>query len=153
MRLRTCFAPVLLIASASTLATSCAPKERLRLSSPAPAAFKQEPRPKLSPAVVINNDEEGYRQHQRDKDEWGKPSQPALGAVVVFGREGGGHVGFLVGQSADNFYVLGGNQANCVSITPIAKNRALGFRWLASLPASVTALPAMSGWTVSRNEA
>lgn len=85
--------------------------------------------------------------------DWGKPSQPVLGAVVVFGRSGGGHVGFLVGESAINFYVLGGNQANCVSITPIAKSRALGFRWPASLTASATPLPKMSGGTVSTNEA
>ncbi len=84
MRLRTCLAPALLIASASTLATSCAPKERLRPSSPAPAAFRQEPRPKLSPSVVINNDEEGYRQHQRDKDEWGERGWSALNRVCLW---------------------------------------------------------------------
>lgn len=85
--------------------------------------------------------------------EWGKASQPVLGAVVVFGREGGGHVGFLAGESATYFYVLGGNQGNAVTITPIAKSRALGFRWPASLPAGTMPLPAMSGGTVSRNEA
>lgn len=85
--------------------------------------------------------------------DWGKVSQPVLGAVVVFGREGGGHVGFLVGQSAANWYVLGGNQGNAVTITPIAKTRAIGFRWPASLPAGETPLPAMTGGTVSRNEA
>jgi uncharacterized protein (TIGR02594 family) len=84
---------------------------------------------------------------------WGKASQPVLGAVVVFGRDGGGHVGFLVGQSAANWYVLGGNQGNMVSITPIAKARALGYRWPASLPASTAPLPQMTGGTVSRNEA
>jgi uncharacterized protein (TIGR02594 family) len=85
--------------------------------------------------------------------EWGKASQPVLGAVVVFGRTGGGHVGFLVGESASNWYVLGGNQSNMVCITPIAKVRALGCRWPAGLPAGSIPLPAMSGGTVSRNEA
>jgi uncharacterized protein (TIGR02594 family) len=85
--------------------------------------------------------------------DWGKPSKPVLGAVVVFGRAGGGHVGFLVGESASNWYVLGGNQANAVNITPIAKARALGYRWPASLPESSTLLPKMSGGTVSVNEA
>lgn len=84
---------------------------------------------------------------------WGKASQPVLGAVVVFGREGGGHVGFLVGESAASFYVLGGNQANAVSIMPLAKSRAIGFRWPAGLPAGTSPLPSMSGGTVSRNEA
>lgn len=85
--------------------------------------------------------------------EWGKPSQPVLGAVVVFGRVGGGHVGFLVGESGGYWYVLGGNQSNAVNITPIAKSRALGYRWPASLPAGAFPLPKMSGGTVSRNEA
>lgn len=84
---------------------------------------------------------------------WGKASQPRLGAVVVFGRNGGGHVGFLVGESKANYYVLGGNQSNAVTITPIDKLRALGVRWPASLPLSNVALPAMSGGTISRNEA
>ena len=54
--------------------------------------------------------------------DWGKVTRPVLGAVVIFGREGGGHVGFLVGESAANWYVLGGNQSNAVTITPIAKS-------------------------------
>jgi uncharacterized protein (TIGR02594 family) len=85
--------------------------------------------------------------------DWGKPCRPVLGAVTVFGRDGGGHVGFLVGTSADNLYILGGNQGNQVSITPLAKSRALGFRWPSSLPVSTTMPPPMSGGTVSRNEA
>lgn len=85
--------------------------------------------------------------------DWGKASKPVLGAVAVFGRDGGGHVGFLVGESSSNWYVLGGNQANCVSIAPIAKSRALGFRWPLSVPASSTPLPRMSGGTISKNEA
>ncbi len=84
---------------------------------------------------------------------WGTACSPVYGAVVVFGRDGGGHVGFLVGQSASNFYVLGGNQSNAVNITPIAKSRALGFRWPLGRPLINRALPQMSGGTVSRNEA
>lgn len=84
---------------------------------------------------------------------WGKDSQPVLGAVAVFGRTGGGHVGFAVGESANELYILGGNQSNAVTITPISKGRLLGFRWPASLPASTTPLPRMSGGTISRNEA
>lgn len=85
--------------------------------------------------------------------DWGKTCPPVLGAVVVFGRDGGGHVGFLVGQGVSEFYVLGGNQSNQVSITPIAKSRALGYRWPASLPTGTTPLPNMRGGTISKNEA
>jgi uncharacterized protein (TIGR02594 family) len=84
--------------------------------------------------------------------DWGKPCSPVLGAVVVFGREGGGHVGFLVGQNDTNWYVLGGNQSNAVNITPIARNRAIGYRWPVSMAISETPLPKMVGGTVSRNE-
>ena len=85
--------------------------------------------------------------------DWGKASQPRLGAVVVFGRNGGGHVGFLVGESAANYYVLGGNQSNAVTITPIDKLRAIGVRWPGGLPLSNALLPKMTGGTISRNEA
>lgn len=85
--------------------------------------------------------------------DWGKPTPPRLGAIAVFGRQGGGHVGFVVGESAGNLYVLGGNQSNAVTITPIAKSRLLGLRWPAGRPLSETPLPAMTGGTISRNEA
>lgn len=87
---------------------------------------------------------------------WGKPTpvtKPSLGAIAVFGRQGGGHVGFLVGTGAAHWYVLGGNQSNAVNIMPIAHSRLLGLRWPASLPLSTTPLPTMTGGTVSRNEA
>ncbi len=84
--------------------------------------------------------------------DWGKSCQPVLGAVVVFGRNGGGHVGFLVGQGVAEFYVLGGNQSDMVSITPIAKSRALGYRWPVSLPTGTTPLPQMRGGVISDNE-
>lgn len=84
---------------------------------------------------------------------WGKPCAPVVGAVGVFGREGGGHVGFLVGQSRDNLYVLGGNQSNRVNIMPIARSRLIATRWPAHLAAGSTALPQMTGGALSRNEA
>lgn len=85
--------------------------------------------------------------------DWGNAHPPVLGAVAVFGRAGGGHVGFVVGQSRDNLYILGGNQSNMVSIAPIARSRLLGCRWPASEPASAIAAPPMSGGTISTNEA
>jgi uncharacterized protein (TIGR02594 family) len=84
---------------------------------------------------------------------WGKPCPPAVGAVVTFKRPGGGHVGFLVGQSAANYYVLGGNQSNMVNIQPIAKNRTDAIRWPSSMALPESGLPTMSGGTVSTNEA
>jgi uncharacterized protein (TIGR02594 family) len=86
-------------------------------------------------------------------NEWGHKCMPAVGAIAVFGRSGGGHVAFAVGQRSDAIYVLGGNQANAVNIMPIAKNRLVGFRWPASLPMPPAGLPQMTGGTVSRNEA
>ena len=63
---------------------------------------------------------------------WGvKLAKPALGAVLIFKRPGGGHVGFYEGEDAACFHVLGGNQGNAVSVTRIEKNRLVagGIRW------------------------
>ena len=91
--------------------------------------------------------------------DWGKAC-PMLtpGATVVFGREGGGHVGQAVGISADgkSIYTLGGNQRNEVNITPIARDRLLpgdaGVRWPAHLPLPTLRLPVMTGGVISTNE-
>lgn len=85
--------------------------------------------------------------------DWGKPCGRMLGAVAVFGRTGGGHVGFLVGESATNLYILGGNQSNAVNIMPIAKTRLIATRWPKERAISGVLAPQMSGGTVSRNEA
>jgi uncharacterized protein (TIGR02594 family) len=86
--------------------------------------------------------------------DWGKACSPQLGAVAVFQREGGGHVGFLVGESATEVYVLGGNQGNMVSIMPLAKSRMVACRWpLERSMSAAVPLPAMSGGVVSVNEA
>jgi hypothetical protein len=49
----------------------------------------------------------------------------------VFTRSGGGHVGLYVGEDATHYHVLGGNQANLVSIMRLAKGRLAegGMRW------------------------
>lgn len=85
--------------------------------------------------------------------DWGRDCPPAVGAVVVFQRSGGGHVGFLVGESPANYYVLGGNQGNAVNITPIAKNRKVAIRWPKEVSFPAPGLPRMSGGTISVNEA
>lgn len=82
----------------------------------------------------------------------GVASAPTYGAIVVFARGSGGHVGFAVGEGGTNFYVLGGNQSNAVTIAPIAKSRLLGARWPRTFPAPPIYLPPMSGGSVSTNE-
>ncbi len=54
-----------------------------------------------------------------------------IGAILVFGRVGGGHVGFYAGETATHWIVLGGNQSNAVTIMQLAKERLElhGIRW------------------------
>jgi uncharacterized protein (TIGR02594 family) len=92
---------------------------------------------------------------------WGVECDPFLGCVVIFNggpkRPGAGHVGFLVGRDERRrLMVLGGNQANAVTIAPFDPARVLGYRWPpnTAVPA-VSALPllASNGAPVSDNEA
>lgn len=76
--------------------------------------------------------------------ELGVNTTPVYGAVIVFGREGGGHVGFVVGEDEDDYYVLGGNQSNAVNISRMSKTRMLGTRWPSSYKNSKTPLPKMT---------
>lgn len=56
--------------------------------------------------------------------------RPAYGCVVVFTRDGGGHVGFLVGfDKHANLMILGGNQGDMVSIKPFSSSRVVGYYW------------------------
>lgn len=63
-----------------------------------------------------------------------KLSKPAFGCIVVFERKGGGHVGFVVGLSADGtkLAVLGGNQDNGVCIREFPIGNAVGYRYPAT---------------------
>lgn len=67
---------------------------------------------------------------------WGvRLSSPAHGCVVVFSREGGGHVGFVVGQDeSGRLLVLGGNQGDSVSVKAFARDRVTGYRWPVDVP-------------------
>nr|WP_276046551.1 MULTISPECIES: TIGR02594 family protein [unclassified Sphingomonas] len=63
---------------------------------------------------------------------WGqllRPERLAPGAVLVFERAGGGHVGFYVGEDLAAYHVLGGNQGDAVTIARIAKSRCIARRW------------------------
>lgn len=85
---------------------------------------------------------------------WGVPVKPQVGAVAVFSRGGGGHVGFIVGEKATHFAILGGNQNNSVNVTNIHKNRLIGCRWPAGVPFDAAPrLKRLSGITGNGNEA
>lgn len=88
--------------------------------------------------------------------DWGVIVGPAVGAVVVYERKGGGHVGLVVGtDAAGNIMTLGGNQGDAVNIRPFARSRVLGYRWPAGVPAiRESRLPLLaSNGQLSQNEA
>jgi uncharacterized protein (TIGR02594 family) len=81
---------------------------------------------------------------------------PAVGCVVVFERQGGGHVGLVVGaDSGGRLLVLGGNQGNAVSIAPFDRARVLGYRWPveSTLPAIASLPVLLASGASSSNEA
>lgn len=69
----------------------------------------------------------------RAKDYLSMPNtidKPSYGCIVIFQRDGGGHVGFVVGQNDNgDLMVLGGNQGNEVNIRAFSQSRVLGYRW------------------------
>ena len=67
--------------------------------------------------------------------------EPVIGAVLIFERGSGGHVGFAIGQDDTAFYVLGGNQSDAVTVARVAKSRLLGARWPATVPPRPQRLP------------
>lgn len=75
---------------------------------------------------------------------WGQPLPEAVyGCIVVFYRDGGGgHVGFPVGIDAQGrLMVIGGNQADAVSIAPFDIDRVAGYRWPSGIPITGGPLP------------
>ena len=82
-------------------------------------------------------------------------TEASLGDVLVFVRNGGGHVGFYVAEDATAYHVLGGNQGNKVSITRIAKDRCIAVRRpiYNNKPDSVRPYKVAAGGALSRNEA
>lgn len=63
-------------------------------------------------------------------EDWGTAlAAPVVGCIVVFTRQGGGHVGFVVGQDkAGNLLVLGGNQGDEVNIRAFPRSRVTAYR-------------------------
>lgn len=79
-----------------------------------------------------------------------------LGDVLVFQREGGGHVGFYVGEDADCYHVLGGNQGDQVKVSRIDKHRCIAIRrstWSIKQPDNVRVIHLEATGEVSQNEA
>jgi uncharacterized protein (TIGR02594 family) len=70
--------------------------------------------------------------------DWGEPvGEFRCGAVAVLSRTADpalGHVGFLIGETADNLILLGGNQGDRVSVEAFPRARLLALRWPASPP-------------------
>lgn len=64
--------------------------------------------------------------------------QPSYGAIMVFTRNGGGHVGFYLGEDDDAYHILGGNQGSQVSKARLAKDRLHAIRWPAEADVVVT---------------
>lgn len=63
--------------------------------------------------------------------DWGfRLNMPCLGCIVVFSRQGGGHVGFVVGKDTQGqLLVLGGNQSDAVNIRAFSTDRVTDYRW------------------------
>lgn len=80
---------------------------------------------------------------------WGtKLNAPVEGCIVVFDRDGGGHVGFVVGVTRmGDLLVLGGNQGDMVKVAKFPRSRAqaANYRWPSGYPTPGTPMPVMDG--------
>lgn len=88
---------------------------------------------------------------------WGlRLLSPVNGCIVVFERNGGGHVGFVVGRDKNgNLLVLGGNQGDAVNVKafPLSRVAKGGYRWPSNVPVPKAALPILAAAEISKNEA
>ena len=80
-----------------------------------------------------------------------RPDALSPGAILVFDRAGGGHVGFYAGEDAGHYFVLGGNQSNEVSVMKLGKSRLAASRWPRGEPVLGKPVQMKIG-TVSTNE-
>ncbi|TBG38504.1 TIGR02594 family protein [Rhizobium leguminosarum] len=86
--------------------------------------------------------------------DFGIECEPAIGAILAFRRDGGGHVGFYAGENADSYVVLGGNQGNSVKLSNVEKRRCVGIRWPKTGGAQIGGrVNAIASGGLSRNEA
>lgn len=85
-----------------------------------------------------------------------KVSEPMLGDILTFKRDGGGHVGIYVGEDKDCYHVLGGNQGNAMNVIRILKSRlhqARRTKWKVAQPANVRKVLLDAKGIISKNEA
>jgi len=84
-----------------------------------------------------------------------KSPKASLGDVLVFSRNGGGHVGLYIAEDGQAYHVLGGNQGNSVSIARIEKARCIAVRRpiYRNTPESVKQYVVATSGTLSTNEA
>lgn len=59
---------------------------------------------------------------------------PALGALMVFDRPEGAHVGLYLGERKDAYYVFGANQSNTIGKAWLQKSRLIATRWPDTVP-------------------
>jgi len=70
------------------------------------------------------------RLRARSFEHYGVPlTIPALGAIMVFNRPEGAHVGLYLGERKDAYYILGANQSNVIGKAWLQKSRLLATRW------------------------
>ena len=74
----------------------------------------------------------------RSYEAWGVGlSEPALGAIATEKRGNSswqGHVGFVVGASPTQIFLLGGNQGDAWSVAAFPRKEFTAFRWPADMP-------------------
>lgn len=89
--------------------------------------------------------------------EFGHAIAPCYGAIAIFVRPGGGHIGFLVGYDPKlkRYRVRGGNQSNRVCDMWLDESRCRGIRWPSTYKGLDQPLPIMNsaGAVISKNEA
>jgi uncharacterized protein (TIGR02594 family) len=71
----------------------------------------------------------------RNDTRWGIGlAGPALGAIAVFSRPDGAHVGMYLGEHGDRLRIFGGNQSNRVCATWMRRDRLRGYYWPRAVP-------------------
>jgi uncharacterized protein (TIGR02594 family) len=90
---------------------------------------------------------------------WGKFGQATpiamLGDTLVFKRPGGGHVACYVGEDAEAYHVMGGNQGDAYGFTRIPKFRLYAIRrpiYSIAQPANVRRIFLTASGSLSTNE-
>lgn len=67
-----------------------------------------------------------------------KLERPQLGCVMVFTRDGGGHVSLYEDEDADRYKICGGNQSDSVNSTWMSKSKFSGAFWPNQVSAQVS---------------